>query len=99
MWVGNVGGAGQDGHDRHRVNDAEIGYVAHQGTVVEYLGSPWLVQGVGLEGNGVGGHEGVVGPDPLHMGTGFLEIATEMRASLNCNGPGDGKMSEGEGVA
>ena len=56
--MGNVGVAGQDGHDRHRVNDAEIGYVAHQGTVVEYLGSPWLVQGVGLEGNGVGGHVG-----------------------------------------
>ena len=57
-WVGNVGVAGQDGGDRHKVNDVETGYVAHQGTVAEYLGSPWLEQGVGLEGNGVGGHVG-----------------------------------------
>ena len=82
MWVGNVGGAGQDGHDRHRVNDAEIGYVAHRGTVVEYLGSPWLVQGVGLEGNEVGGHVGLQG---LHPKTGaaaaLLEIVTGKMAS------------------
>ena len=97
MWVGNVGVAGQDGHDRHRVNDAEIGYVAHQGTVVEYLGSPWLEQGVGLEGNGVGGHEGEVGPC-LKRGVGLLEIATGTRASLSCNGDDAGKMSVGVGA-
>ena len=80
MWVENVGVAGQDGHDRHRVNDAEIGYVAHQGTVVEYLGSPWLVQGVGLEGNGVGGHVGLEGSHPK-TGAALLEIVTGKMAS------------------
>ena len=75
-----MGVAGLSGGDPHKVNDAETGYVAHQGTVVEYLGSPWLVQGVGLEGNGVGGHVGLEGSHPK-MGAALLEIVTGKMAS------------------
>jgi len=100
-WLGNVGVAGQDGGDPHKVNDVVTGYVAHQGTVAECLGSPWLVQGAGLEGSGAvgrGGHERLVGPNP-QMGAGLHEIATEMRASLSCNDFEVGRMSGDEGVA
>lgn len=99
--MGNVGVAGQDGHGPHRVNDAETGYVAHQGTAAECLGSPWLVQGAGLEGSGAvgrGGHVGLLGPNP-QKGVGLHEIATEMRASLSCNEFEVGKMSGDAGVA
>ena len=100
-WLGNVGVAGQDGRGPHRVSDAETGYVAHQGTVVECLGSPWLVPGAGLEGSGAegrGGHEGLVGLNP-QTGAGLHEIATEMRASLSCNEFEVGRMSGDVGVA
>lgn len=47
-----MGVAGQDELRRdHKGLNVDFGYAVLRGTVVEYLGSPWLEQGAGLEGN------------------------------------------------
>lgn len=77
----------------HKGLNVDFGYAVLQGTVVEYLGSPWLVQGAGLEGN-----VGVAHVHSHRIGAGLRETEIERKVKRSDNDVVD-KMIEHVGGA